>query len=285
MCKEHRGYHVLIVHGPPGIGKTHLIEKLVAEQEANKSKDNTDLEIKRITVAVSPVNFYKFLWSNNDKCVVLDDVTTLLKDAKDGAALLKAATDTYKVRELNWNKSNKDCIAVSQYIKDNNYTNDDVRMCMRSYINNICADMRDKSKVVTYKEKLASGVIFPDKFKFTGSLIILTNKQLSEFDRVTEGAVSNRGAHMELTITKEVSIDIINNMAKDTNKFGDINVDEEIKNKVLKYVNSDEFKRYLTINNKTLSIRNFIKMLSEVQDGRELDYLLLDAITEESSYV
>lgn len=269
MGKAQRGYNVLIVSGSPGIGKTHNAKE-VLERESEIKWDVA-------TASISPVELYKKLWQMNNACLVLDDVNNILKDAKDGASLLKAATDTYKERVLTWYKSNAKCIPVSKSLNVD-FTNMNVRSAMDDYVNALCANKKDST---TIWKRYEDGEYFPNKYKFTGSLIILTNKRLGEFDRVTEGAVSNRGAHMEMAVTRTVALEIINKKGPAITDFNGEPLKEEVKADVIKYINSVEATRYLNVNDKTLSLRTFGKMVSDVQNGiSELDCSLLESVAE-----
>lgn len=272
MGKAQRGYNVLIVSGSPGIGKTHTAERIL------KKDKKSEIPAEIVTVAVTPIELYKKLWMKNNGCIVLDDVNNILKDSKDGASLLKAATDTYAERELTWYKANSKCIPVSKTLTVD-FTNAHVQTAMDNYSKDLC-ESKKKDKAVILKQ-FEDGVYFPNKFKFTGSLIILTNKRLSSFDAVTEGAVSNRGAHMEMAVTRAVALELIDKIGSTMKIFGREQLNEDVKAEVLKYIKSDEVTRYLNVNDKTLSLRTFGKMVVDVQNGvSELDYALLESVAE-----
>lgn len=272
MGKAQRGYNVLIVSGSPGIGKTHRAKAVL---EATK-----EIPYKVYDNSMSPFELYKKLWQMNNACLVLDDVNSLLSDSKDGASLFKAATDTYYNRVINWSKSNSKFIRVDKYL-NGEFTNNDVKSIMDGYIQRICNGKKDSKAI---KASYEHGDYFPNMFVFTGSLIILTNKRLSDFDRVTEGAVSNRGAHMEMSVTRDVALEIITKIGPSITDFNKFPLKDEAKAEVIKYLNSDEAKRYMNVNNINVSLRNLGKLVADYQNGEELSVNLLDSITEESLF-
>lgn len=107
----------LIVTGPPGVGKSFGVEKIleqvrmVREMEEARSFDNKYHIVKG---QATPLGLYANLWKAADKghVIVFDDCDGVLQDELC-LNLLKAATDSSKKRRLAWNSSK------STYLEEN----------------------------------------------------------------------------------------------------------------------------------------------------------------------
>ena len=90
MCKKNRPHNVFVCSGQAGIGKTYTASSIFEKYA----------EVPYIVKggSISPVELYTTMWQNPDAVIILDDVNEIIKDPKNGAALLKIATDSYKVR-------------------------------------------------------------------------------------------------------------------------------------------------------------------------------------------
>lgn len=91
----------LIISGPPGVGKTHAITSFITAG-GHKGKVTT------INSKVTPLGLYGALYGSRRKgdILILDDCDSALEDT-DSLNMLKAATDTYAVRTINWISSRK----------------------------------------------------------------------------------------------------------------------------------------------------------------------------------
>lgn len=255
--------HVMIVSGDKGVGKTYAAEQVLSQQGIR------DYEI--VSGSLSAVQLYKFLWEHNDAIIVLDDVNSILQDNRDGASLLKACTDSYQVRKLHWQKMNRNCISVH---KMNLKTNEEIA-------NKMGEIAKTSSKLSAAHD---AGLTFPDTFFFTGALIILTNKPLSVIDRVTEGAVSNRGWHQEMLFNVDGAVDLLKNTAHRINKFNGQNISEETLDKTLKFLTSPMAIDYYKRSEKLPTLRTFGKIALEVEYGGELDMDTIINNTEAPAY-
>lgn len=255
--------HVMVVSGDKGVGKTYTAEQILSKQNIR------NYEI--VTGSLSAVQLYKFLWEHNDAIVVLDDVNSILQDPKDGASLLKACTETRNMRKLHWQKQNPNCIPVHRLnLVDNNAI--EQKMAEIASLNN------------RLDEAHAAGKTFPDTFYFTGALIILTNKPLSVIDRVTEGAVSNRGWHQEMLFTVEGAVDLLKNSADKMKTFNDIPIKVTNVKKALNFLTSPEAIRYYKNNGKLPTLRTLGKVALECEYGNKLDNDTLINNTECPAY-
>ena len=255
--------HVMIVSGDKGVGKTYKAEELLSKQTIR------NWEI--VNSSMSAVQLYKFLWEHNDAIVVLDDVNSIIQDSKDGASLLKACTETKHVRKLSWQKQNANCIPVHRFGLDNN-----------------AAIQTKMTEMTTLDPKLEKryleGKCFPDTFFFTGALIILTNKPLSVIDKVTEGAVSNRGWHQEMLFSVDGAVDLLRNFAPNMSTFNDVELTQESVNKAVAFLCNDEAVKYYKTNGKIPTIRTLGKVAVACEYGLPLDTDALINYTECPAY-
>lgn len=255
--------HVMIVSGDKGVGKTYRAEQILGQQKIRNAEV--------VNSSMSAVQLYKFLWEHNDAIVVLDDVNSILQDSKDGASLLKACTETKHVRKLNWQKQNANCIPVHKFGLVTN--------------NAIEAKM---DEIASANPKIAAAMLagktFPDTFYFTGALIILTNKPLSVIDRVTEGAVSNRGWHQEMLFSVDGAVDLIKNSADKMKSFNDIPLTKANVQKAIKYLTSTQAVRYYKEEGKLPTLRTLGKIALEFQTGNTVDENTIINYTECPAY-
>jgi len=255
--------HVMIVSGDKGVGKTYRAEQILGQQKIRNAEV--------VNSSMSAVQLYKFLWEHNDAIIVLDDVNSILQDSKDGASLLKACTETKHVRKLNWQKQNANCIPVHKFGLATN--------------NAIEAKM---DEIASANPKIAAAMLagktFPDTFYFTGALIILTNKPLSVIDRVTEGAVSNRGWHQEMLFSVDGAVDLIKNSADKMKSFNDIPLTKANVQKAIKYLTSTQAVRYYKEEGKLPTLRTLGKIALEFQTGNTVDENTIINYTECPAY-
>lgn len=255
--------HVMIVSGDKGVGKTYTAQKILESQDIRKWKI--------VTSSMSAVQLYKFMWENNDAIIVLDDVNSIIQDNKDGASLLKAATDSYMVRKLSWQKQNLNCIPVSKYSLDSN-----VAIASRM------AEIANSDPKM--KARYDSGKAFPDEFYFTGALIILTNKPLAAIDRVTEGAVSNRGWHQEMLFSVDGAVDLIRNYAHRITNYNGIDISPENSRKAVDFLTSPDAIRYYKAEGKVPTLRTLGKIGQNFELGVDVDMDTLVNNTECPAY-
>lgn len=255
--------HVMVVSGDKGVGKTYAAEQILSNQNIRN--------YVIVNSSMSPVQLYKFMWEHNDAIIVLDDVNSIIQDPKDGASLLKACTETKNMRKLSWQKQNPNCIQVHKF----NLTN-----------NSAIAQKMDEIATLSTKTEAAhaAGKTFPDTFFFTGALIILTNKPLSVLDKVTEGAVSNRGWHQEMLFTVDGAVDLLKNSENKMKSFNDIPIKAANVKKALKFLTSTDAIKYYKTNGKLPTLRTLGKVALECENGGKLDEDTLINNTECPAY-
>ena len=255
--------HVMLVSGDKGVGKTFLAEQILSKQSVR------DYQI--VTGSLSAVQFSKFLWEHNDSIIVLDDVNSILQDSKDGASLLKACTDSYHSRKLHWQKMNRNCIAVNR-----------MQLKTNTEIANKMDELAKASKKLS--DAHAAGMTFPDTFYFTGAVVILTNKPLSVIDRVTEGAVSNRGWHQEMLFNVEGAVDLLKHSADRMKSFNGIDLKASSTKKALEFLTSQKAVSFYKHNEKLPTLRTLGKVALEVEFGNKLDEDTIANNTEAPAY-
>ena len=100
----------MIVTGPPGVGKSFGVEKVLARHDTFADVAN-DSKLKKYEVvkgAMSAIGLYKKLYEYSDKkCIlVFDDCDSVLLDDLS-LNILKAALDSSKKRMIHWNTDSR----------------------------------------------------------------------------------------------------------------------------------------------------------------------------------
>ena len=96
----------MIVTGPPGVGKSFGVEKVLAKHDvfANVAQDEKLKKYEVVKGAMSAIGLYSKLYHYSDKknILVFDDCDSVLLDDLS-LNILKAALDTSKKRTIHWN--------------------------------------------------------------------------------------------------------------------------------------------------------------------------------------
>lgn len=96
----------MIVSGPPGVGKSHGVEKVLGKHDllADIAGDGRFKKYEVVKGAMSAIGLYckLFNFADKDCVVVFDDCDTVLLDDLS-LNILKAALDSKKKRTINWN--------------------------------------------------------------------------------------------------------------------------------------------------------------------------------------
>jgi len=97
----------LIVSGPPGVGKSHGIEEVLARHDLMESL-GSGKKYETVKGAISPLGLYCKLYqlADKDNVIVFDDCDTIFTD-ETSLNLLKAALDSKKSRTLHWNSDSR----------------------------------------------------------------------------------------------------------------------------------------------------------------------------------
>lgn len=100
----------MIVSGPPGVGKSFGVEKVLARHDmfADVANDSKLKKYEVVKGAMSPIGLYKKLFEFSDKkCIlVFDDCDSVLLDDL-ALNILKAALDSSKKRTISWNTDSR----------------------------------------------------------------------------------------------------------------------------------------------------------------------------------
>lgn len=93
----------MVVTGPPGVGKSFGVERILQEQQAIKKVSGGTMTLGMEKGAASPIGLYKLLYeySTPGSLLILDDCDTVLTD-ETSLNLLKAALDSSKNRRISW---------------------------------------------------------------------------------------------------------------------------------------------------------------------------------------
>jgi hypothetical protein len=112
MTRAVKAGHVraMIVSGPPGVGKSFGVEKVLEKHDvfANVANDGKLKKYEVVKGAMSAIGLYKKLYEYRDKksILVFDDCDSVLLD--DVALnILKAALDSSKKRVISWNTDSR----------------------------------------------------------------------------------------------------------------------------------------------------------------------------------
>ena len=164
-----RNINSLIVNGSAGVGKTHTVLDTLNRKGLVKDRDYVVLKSK-----TSPLGLYMTLFLNHDKVIVLDDMDDALKN-EDCSSILKAALDSYDVREISWSS--------------------------KKMVNTVGVDRKTAQSIEQEaRQALLNGetdVALPNRFVFRGQVIFISNMPAEKFD----SAVKSRSVCIDLTLT------------------------------------------------------------------------------------
>lgn len=173
--------NALFVAGRGGTGKTQTVETELAKaglQDGSGYYKNTG--------SASPIGIYTSLYDNKNGIVLFDDCDSALAD-QEGRNLIKAATDTKKIRKVAWNKKSSVIIPKEQYEQ----AQDDA------------GGERPTTKDGSF--------LYPNSFEFTGRIIFISNLKLDKLD--PDGAIRTRGFIIEIDPTDNEMIDYMAKIA------------------------------------------------------------------------
>lgn len=152
--------NALFIAGRGGVGKTATVEAELSKFGLQEGNGYT-----KISGTASPYGIYTTLFNNIDGIVLFDDCDSALNE-QEGRNIIKAATDTKKIRRLTWMKKSSIFIPPAQY-------------------EDLVADSEDGIAMI-------KGVqVFPSSFEFSGRVIFISNLKLDKLD--PDGALRTRG--------------------------------------------------------------------------------------------
>ena len=216
----------VLIAGPGGTGKSYHVEKAFEAEGLQPGKDWVKFKVR-----MTPPEIYKTLLNNYDKIIVFDDCDEALTN-KTAANIFKSAIDTYEHRTVSWFKT------------DTLNTQGLPNEVIKGLVNNDA------------KHRL------PSTFEFTGACIFITNLPLYKID----SALLTRCDVIDVTLRRNDIGEIIKNQLSNieipvhqraTGKTINIGTNEELKQEVLEFLLSDEYKKHMIAHNMPLNFRLF----------------------------
>lgn len=174
-------FNALFVAGKGGTGKTQTIEQVLAD---NGLKDNAGYF--KITGSASPIGIYSALYKYKDDIILFDDCDGAL-ESQDGRNIIKAATDTKKIRKIAWGKK-----SAGMYDPDSpaETAKADAR-AIAAADNEADEDEMDDDP----DDRI------PRYFNFTGQVIFISNLPLNKLD--PDGALRTRAFIISINPTPD----------------------------------------------------------------------------------
>lgn len=180
-------FNALFVAGRGGTGKTQTIEDTLEEHGLSDGNGYF-----KITGSASPIGIYSMLYKHRDGIVMFDDCDGAL-ESQDGRNIIKAATDTKKVRKLSWGKKSS-----GMYDPEN------------------VPSRGEDSEGDEDSEDLGDKI--PMYFNFTGRIIFISNLPMKKLD--PDGALATRAFIISIDPTPEELIgrmeEIVNDIKLET---------------------------------------------------------------------
>jgi hypothetical protein len=98
----------LIVSGPPGVGKSFGVEKILDEYDAMAKLSGKSLQTEVVKGSMTPIGLYQTLFNNSEpgSILVFDDCDSILFD-EVCLNMLKAVLDSGKKRMLSWKSESR----------------------------------------------------------------------------------------------------------------------------------------------------------------------------------
>lgn len=154
----------LIITGMSGVGKTSTVI------DALRSIGMiADVHYYKSSGTITTAALYEILFKHRNKLLIFDDCDTVVKE-QDSVDLLKAALDTYDVREL------------SKHTTRNTF--DSITM---------------SDKEIQDKWEESGGGLLPNRFEFRGRVIFISNLPEEKFD----DALISRSLHVDVNLSEQ----------------------------------------------------------------------------------
>ena len=193
--------NALFVSGRGGVGKTHTTEKILAQMGLRDG----DGYFKN-TGSASASGLYSLLFKYKNDIIFFDDSDSALDD-QESRNILKAATDTKKIRKLVWNKAGKNIADPGE---------------------------------MTDEEILNNGMI-PRYFEFTGKIIFISNLKLDKLD--PDGALRTRAYIIDIDPTDEEVYDFMEKILNEIELEGGLRLDSKSRKHVLTLIKNGKSKQ------------------------------------------
>jgi hypothetical protein len=194
-------FNALFVAGKGGTGKTQTVERVLAAHGLSDGQGY----FKNTGTASAP-GVYTLLYHNRNNIILFDDSDGALAD-QDARNIIKAATDTKKVRKLVWNKK-------SSFIFD-----------------------PDQEDPESHEEDLDMA---PKFFDFKGRIIFISNLPLNKLD--PDGALRTRAFVINVDPTDQELFDHMEKILYDIKLEDGLTLSKEQRQNVLKVVKTSKRK-------------------------------------------
>ena len=226
----------LLITGQGGIGKSYNVEKIL--DQYGKRHETWE----KVKGKASAAAMYNTLWYNRDKIVVFDDCDSVFKDP-DAINVLKGALDSNDFREISWATKGEGMV----YTLD---LDDNKEILQR------CQEWSDQHHG---KEAI------PNHFIFEGEVIFISNLTKAEIYK-RDSALLTRCTCIDVVLSAQgvmkrlqtvlPHIKVYKAMGARGSEGKDI-TDEELKQEVFDFMNSDEFLKNPKVRGKELNFRTF----------------------------
>jgi len=164
--------NAIFIAGRGGIGKTHTTEKVLSKLGFEDGK-----QYFKNTGSISTAGLYSLMFKYKNQIIFFDDSDDVFKD-QSSRNLIKAATDTKKIRKLVWNKQGSNVIEPGE--------------------------MTD--------EEILEGGNIPRFFEFTGKIIFISNMKPDKLD--PDGAIRTRAFMVDIDPTEEEIYDFMDKIVE-----------------------------------------------------------------------
>ena len=195
--------NALFIAGRGGIGKTHTVETTLHGMGLSDGK-----QYFKNTGTASAAGIYSLLFKYKNEIILFDDSDDALKD-QASRNMIKAATDTKKIRKMVWNKMGSNVVDPDGF------------------------DGSDD-------ELLDSGKI-PRYFEFTGKIIFISNLAMDKLD--PDGAIRTRAFLIDIDPTDMEVFDFMEKIVDKIPLEGGLQLDLETRKSVVKLIREGNSKQ------------------------------------------
>jgi hypothetical protein len=188
--------NALFVAGRGGIGKTFTVEKTLASMgmsDGNGYFKNTG--------TASAVGIYALLFRYKNEIILFDDSDDALKD-QQSRNIIKAATDTKKIRKLVWNKMGSNVVDPDGFDGSDD-------------------ELIDAGKI-------------PRHFEFTGKIMFISNLKMDKLD--PDGAIRTRAFLIDIDPTEMEIYDFMEKIVDKIPLDGTLHLDSETRKEVVQLI-------------------------------------------------
>jgi hypothetical protein len=217
----------LIVTGPPGVGKSHGVEKQLEKASLFERVSGRPSSREVVKGAISGIGLYVLLYKFSDKgsVLVFDDCDVW--EDQDAINLLKAALDTKRTRTISWNKD-------SSYLRKEDIPNSFKFNGSIIFITNADMKARRAGKIGPHLEALKDRCHYLDLTINTARDRILRVRQVH--------ADAPGGLFKDHGLSEEQSQEILDFMWKERDSLGDVSMRLALKIADLYNVDPEEWK-------------------------------------------